>query len=106
MAALFALRLSHDWTWAIRGARLAFLIVLLVSPPLSQATEPKRAQLTVSGYGLLGNRQLKQSLQLLGDPGKKPEFFDANFVEDSALILMSRLNRDGFLKPELIAHLV
>ncbi len=39
--------------------------------------------------------------------GKKaaPEFYDANFVEDAALIIMSTLNREGYLAPHISARL-
>ncbi|MDQ6631293.1 MAG: BamA/TamA family outer membrane protein [Verrucomicrobiota bacterium] len=36
---------------------------------------------------------------------KKREFYDANFIEDAALILLSRLKQDGYLKPEVAAKL-
>ena len=65
----------------------------------------KPAQLRISGYGFLGNRELKRLLQTVVMSGKKPEIYDANFVEDSALILLSTLRRDGFLKPFLGAEL-
>src|SRR6185295_17382495 len=47
------------------------------------------------------NRQIKQSLLLLRHKGDKPTFFDANFIEDAALITFSRMSRDGFLKPSM-----
>lgn len=57
------------------------------------------ASLHISGYGLLGNRQLKRMLQTLELAGTKPEFFAPAFVEDAALILAARVKRDGFLRP-------
>ncbi|HSU57177.1 MAG TPA: BamA/TamA family outer membrane protein, partial [Candidatus Dormibacteraeota bacterium] len=37
--------------------------------------------------------------------GKKPHFFGADFVEDSSLILTSKIKRDGYLKPEVSVEL-
>ena len=48
---------------------------------------------------------MKKLLQLLVLSGKKPAFYDANFVEDAALILASTLRRDGYLEPEVTAEL-
>jgi outer membrane protein insertion porin family len=67
----------------------------------AKSTEPKPAKLQISGYGLLGNRQLKRMLQTLELAGKKPEIFSASFVEDAALILASRVKRDGYLHPRI-----
>jgi outer membrane protein assembly complex protein YaeT len=68
--------------------------------------EPKPARLKVSGYGLLGNYQLKHLLRTVELGGKKPELFDPAFVEDSAQILLAHIKRDGYLKPELTIALV
>src|SRR2546425_836223 len=65
------------------------------------AQPPEPAKLSISGYGPLGNRQLKRTLRTLELAGKKPEFFAAAFVEDAALIINSRAMRDGFLKPRI-----
>ncbi len=62
-------------------------------------SKPKPAKLKVSGYGFLGDRELKRILRTLELGGKKPEFFTPSFVEDSALILTARVKRDGFLEP-------
>lgn len=66
----------------------------------------KQAHVGVHGYGLFGNRELKRMLDFLQKPGEKPEFLDANFVEDAVLILFSRLNRDSYLAPKIRAELV
>src|SRR5437867_5223570 len=60
--------------------------------------EAKPAELKIAGYGILGNRDLRRVLQVLLVSGTKPEFFDANFIEDAALILLSTLRRDGYLQ--------
>jgi outer membrane protein insertion porin family len=92
------------------------LCALIFVPQLcaSAATEtnapatnaPTRAKLRITGYGILGNRELKRILRTVELGTKKPEFFDPVFVEDSALILSSRVRRDGYLKPKVDAYLV
>src|SRR6185369_384857 len=67
----------------------------------TKAKQPKAATLQISVYGLLGNRELKRILRTLELAGTKPEFFAPSFVEDAALILSSRIKRDGFLEPEI-----
>src|ERR1043166_5030247 len=48
---------------------------------------PKPAILKVSGFGVLGNRELKRILRTVELSGRKPEYFDPDFIEDAALIL-------------------
>jgi len=63
--------------------------------------EPPPAKLKISGYGLVGNLRLKRTIKLLEFQTKKPQFLEANFVEDSALILRSKLRDDGYLAPAI-----
>lgn len=67
---------------------------------------PPSAKFKVSGYGLLGDLRLKRVIKLLELQKKAPEFLGANFVEDSALILDSKLRDDGYLRPELVIRVV
>src|SRR5436190_10402753 len=71
------------------------------SAPAQIETNPPPAKLKISGYGILGNRELKRILRTLELSGRKPAFFGSSFVEDSALILSSRIKRDGYLKPAI-----
>jgi outer membrane protein assembly complex protein YaeT len=73
------------------------------SPP--EAPKVKPATIKVSGYGLIGNRVLKRALVRGELAGAKPEFFDAGFVEDCSLILLSRVRRDGYLQPTISLEL-
>jgi outer membrane protein insertion porin family len=66
----------------------------------------KPAVLKISGYGILGNRELKRTLRTLELAGKKPGHFGAAFIEDSALIISARVKRDGFLDPRIQIRLV
>lgn len=67
--------------------------------------EPPAAKLKISGYGLFGDLRLKRTIQLLELQTKKPQFFDANFIEDSAVILRSNLRDDGYLQPAITVNL-
>ncbi|MGZ8919882.1 MAG: BamA/OMP85 family outer membrane protein [Limisphaerales bacterium] len=86
---------------------LIFLCVLcasVVSICAANETNGEPAKLKVSGYGLFGNRELKGLVSLLQTGEKKPEFFEANYVEDAVLIMFSRLQRDGYLTPTIRAE--
>lgn len=84
------------------------IVVVLATTCLAvggEATQTNRAELKVSGYGFLGDRQLKKMVETLRSQNQQPEFYDANFIEDAAFLLTSKLRRDGYLKPRIIAHL-
>src|SRR5262249_469135 len=59
----------------------------------------KPAKLKVSGYGILGDFELKRILTTLDLSGKRPQYFGPAFIEDPALILTSRVKKDGYIKP-------
>lgn len=80
----------------------ALLAVLFLHSPALIAKEPK-AKLKISGYGFFGDLELKRTILLLENSGKKRPTFDANFIEDASVIILSRLTDDGFLQPELTA---
>ena len=66
--------------------------------------EGEPAKLKVTGYGLFGNRELKAMVAVLQKTEERPEFLDANYIEDAILILFSRLQRDGYLVPTIRAE--
>jgi outer membrane protein insertion porin family len=88
-------------------AVVLFCFAVLNFPPgglhaaAAQTPKPRPAKLKITGYGLLGNRQLKRMLSTLELAGNKPEFFSSSFVEDASLILTSRVKRDGYLNPRM-----
>ena len=86
----------------LRSIIVAFLLSLLCA---SAADEIEPAKLKVSGYGFFGNLELKSLIKTFDEKEKQREFFDANFIEDTALILISRVNRDGYLNPTIAVHL-
>ena len=49
--------------------------------------KPKHAKIRLSGYGLVGNYELKRILKTLELGKTKPEFFAQSFVEDATLLL-------------------
>jgi len=65
------------------------------------ANESAPAQLKISGYGWLGNRELKRRLNFIL-PNKTTSFYGADFIEDAALLLVSAVQRDGYLQPQII----
>lgn len=67
---------------------------------------PKPAVLKISGYGFLGDRELKRMLRNVEFSGKKPALFAPDMIEDSALMLLARVKRDGFLEPSVRIRLV
>ena len=78
-------------------ALVLFPVMAFAAPAQPRQTNP--ASLKISGYGFFGNHQLRRMLQTLELGGKEPAFFSASFVEDAALILSSRVKRDGYLRP-------
>jgi len=112
--------------WERAGVRgffcLCWLLLILLFARNIEAEEPgapsastnapaktshlKPARLKVSGYGILGDRELKRILTTLELGGKKPEVLAAAFVEDAGLILSSRVKRDGYLEPFITIQLV
>lgn len=77
---------------------------------LSRAAEPgpeeeAPAELSIEGYGLLGNLRMKRTIQALDEDGKPRTYFPASYLEDAALIVLSRVAQDGFLKATIAADL-
>src|SRR3954463_13497301 len=85
------------------------IIILILFASFSAVAKPppgsKPAELRICGYGFFGNRELKRIINNLELSGKKPRFFGAEFVEDSSLILTSKIKRDGYLEPEVSVEL-
>ena len=61
-----------------------------------------RAQVKVSGHGILGNLKIKNLLKLLV-VNKTNELLNANAIEDCVVVIFSELERDGYLQPDLSA---
>ena len=92
-----------------RGLRLLLLLCTLL-PFAANAAEktnsPPVAKFKVSGYGFLGNLRLRHIINLLEISKRKPEYLDADFMEDSALILESKLRGDGYLQPQITIRVI
>lgn len=65
--------------------------------------EPKEepAKLHVSGAGLLQNRRLRTTLRQLQRQATAPPTYGADFIEDAALLLLRRMQADGYLRTEI-----
>jgi outer membrane protein insertion porin family len=84
---------------------LIFCLVCFSLSAKEAKPKTKPARIRISGYGVLGNFNLRRSLLLLQTPGKKPEYLDANFVEDAVTILISKVKEDGFLQPSIVTEI-
>lgn len=96
--------------------RIVFLSALAGAPvvvrpgaaaaPVPSAPPAGPATLTVSGLGLLRDRELRLSLVLLLG-AQRGAILDANAIEDAAVMLVSALGEEGFQKPavEIVATL-
>ena len=81
-------------------------LILLLCPLCLWGAETRPAKLDVSGYGLFGNRELKKLIRTMNENELKKEFVDANFIENSTILLISRLHEDGFLRPTIEVKLI
>ncbi|MEO7298273.1 MAG: BamA/TamA family outer membrane protein [Verrucomicrobiota bacterium] len=95
----------HETRSCPMGKLLVFLFFWQTTVAFAGNSSTNDATLKVSGYGFFGDLQLKNLAKTFDDKGKHREFYDANFIEDTVLILMSRVSRDGYLKPTIAAHL-
>ncbi|HEX4264104.1 MAG TPA: BamA/TamA family outer membrane protein [Verrucomicrobiae bacterium] len=87
--------------------RSVFVIVWLCTFVAGAAdTNLPPAKFKISGYGFFGDLKLKRIINLLEVPKGKTEFFDANFMEDSALILKSKIRDEGYLQPKIIIRII
>ncbi|MDB6056394.1 MAG: surface antigen [Verrucomicrobiales bacterium] len=100
MAFLFKIAKLH---LSVRDIGCVLLTIALCCTATHVDAAAPKAKLKISGYGLLGGLELKRTILLLENNGKKHATFDANFIEDAAVILLSRLTEDGYLHPEVTA---
>jgi outer membrane protein insertion porin family len=82
-----------------------FLLLLACVFHLEAGIVTKSAELSISGYGPLGDLEMRHTLLLLEKGGKKTNYYNAVFIEDGVVILFSRLLDDGYLHPRVIADL-
>src|SRR5262245_29508760 len=101
MANLFQVKSAGS----LMGVCCWLLAVSLCEAETPKKPKPKPAKLKVSGYGLIGNFELKRILRTLELGRAKPEFFEASFIEDATLMLGARIKHDGYLKPAIHARL-
>lgn len=81
---------------------LALALTLACWPAAAAETKTNApARVKVSGFGLLGNRELGRLLRNFQLDGKMPVVIDRTFVEDAALVLLARAHDDGYLRASL-----
>jgi hypothetical protein len=73
------------------------------APRAAETSTNEPARVSVSGFGLFGNRELARLLRNSQTGGKMPPVIDRTFVEDAALILLARAAEEGFLRARLRA---
>src|SRR5438093_2706012 len=100
-----AARLRRMISGPVRRLTACLLLLSLCCAQAQESNKVQRAKLKVSGFGLIGNRELKKTIRLMSGKKAAPEFYDANFVEDAALIIMSSVDREGYLAPRVTATL-
>lgn len=85
---------------------LVWLIVAVASLSVAaQAAETNPpAVVKVSGFGLLGNREMVRLLKNFQPDHRHPTIIARSFVEDAALVLFSRAESQGYLGPSLRAR--
>jgi len=87
---------------------LLLLLALAIGPVSrgkEQTSPAKKAELKVEGLGWLTNRNQRLVLErLLGD--ERGATLDANAIEDAALLLLSALENEGYLKVTLATDIV
>lgn len=96
---------SKGWVnWRIMIVVLALFVLTgehARAQDAAEAQEPEPAEIKVKGYGFFGNRELRATLKLLHGEEELPPFLRPSFIEDSVLVLFSRLERDGYLNPSI-----
>jgi outer membrane protein insertion porin family len=90
---------------SVRGcAALAFvLLVVALAAPAAETSTNEPATVKVSGFGLLGNREMVRLLRNFQVNKKMPAVIGRDFVEDAAMTLLARANDDGYLRATLRA---
>lgn len=82
---------------------LILFLALVFSAPAAE--KPTAAKIQFSGYGILGNRLLKKLVRTVQEEDMKKELVDANFIENAALVILSRMRDDGLLQPTIVADM-
>ncbi|MGK0237351.1 MAG: outer membrane protein insertion porin family [Candidatus Pelagisphaera sp.] len=81
----------------------AFFLIAGTGAETYAESESEGAKWSVKGGGFFKNRKLKQQLNLIF--GEEAETFNSSDIEDAALILISYLEKEGYLAAKTIATL-
>ena len=82
----------------LAGAMLALLPVPAGAGLLPSRGEPR---FRVTGMDIRTNRRMRHTLEIVAEDDRRTDFFDASFLEDSALILLQYMERQGYLQPRV-----
>jgi outer membrane protein insertion porin family len=104
MAGLFEMNPGKT-TLSVARWMVLSVVIWIAGTMSGVAAKEKQANLDISGYGVIGNVELRRILKSLDLRWKERKSFDANFVEDAAMVVVSRLHQDGFLNPTIDVQL-
>lgn len=88
--------------WLLAGVMLPLLTLIVCAAGTGGTNQP--AAVKISGFGLLGNRDLLNLLKHFQSDGRLPPVLSAAFVEDAALVLFSQAGSQGYLDASLEAE--
>ena len=106
-----SVRPAHPQTLFQRasGLRLLLTLLTLLCPchsAVAASAVTNRAELHISGFGWLGNLELKRRIRLLQGGQKPPAVYSGDAIEDIAFIVLAKVKEEGYLEPRLKAELV
>ena len=90
------------WRW-LRNGLLMVLPLLIVTATAGAAGTNPPAEVKISGFGFLGNREMLRLLRNAQSDGQMPVLINGGFIEDASLMLFSRARRGGYLDARLRA---
>src|SRR5262245_49544557 len=91
---------SGKRTWL----RLLAACAVLAFAGGARAAKADEAKLEISGLGWFGDRDLRNTLELLLGKERGP-VLTANAIEDAMFLLMSAVQENGYLKPTIAVEL-
>ncbi len=88
---------------AASGLRITLLAlaVLLGRASVAETRTNEPAQVGVSGFGFIANREMTRLLRNFQPDDRLPALLDRTFVEDAVLVLLARARTEGYLRAAL-----
>lgn len=97
-----AMRCSHLWLLLWLCVVAAWPVQVSHAADASETNRP--ADVSISGFGFFGNRDLLRLLKNFQPDGRFPAVLKPGFVEDATLILFSQAKNQGYLNAKLEAE--